>query len=100
MAVVLMDNGAMANDYYYRRAAIPYRSRSVQPVSNSINSIPTNSYYNPYNQYKISYNPYANRWAKPIQYKWKLDFDDSIEDLSDSHESSEVYRYPTYHRRF
>lgn len=94
MAVVL--NGVMADDYYYRPAS-PYRFRSVQPISNSIAT--TKNYYNPY-KLAYNYNPYANRWAKPVQYKWKLDFDDSIEDLSDSHESSEVYRYPISYRRF
>lgn len=101
LAVVLMDNRVEANDYFYR-AALPYRTRSVQPVSNSIAS---NNYYNPYTltpNYN-TYNPYAalnsNRWAaRPVQYKWKLDFDDSVEDFSDSRESTEVYRFPSYRR--
>lgn len=93
MAVVLMDNGAQAQ-YWNYRAAIPYRGgrTSYQPVSNSINTGSRQTYYvNPWSTRSSGYR------SKPVQYKWKIDWDDSVEDYSDSRESSEVYRY---YRRF
>lgn len=97
LAVVLMDNGVSGQYQQYYRPA--YRTRNIQPVSNSLDS-GKNNYYNPYK----AYNPF-NSWGRPAavarpqpQYKWKLDFDDSIEDMSDSNESIEVYRYQPYRR--
>ena len=98
LAVMVTDSGVMGQGMnYYRnnyRSAVPYRSsKNIQPVSNSLGG--GRNYYNTYNPYK-SYDPYSAMKRPVQQYKWKLDFDYYIEDMSDSNESVEVYRYMPY----
>jgi hypothetical protein len=105
-AVMLMDNGALAqNNYYYRNSMPVNRYRPMQ--SNSIHASTqykpisnpwTANNNNQINSHVPRSNNINNNWGwqaaavKPQQQRWKLDFDDSIED--DSIESS-FYRRPS-----
>ena len=83
VAVMLMDNGAMAqNNYYYRNSMPVNRYRPMQS-----NSIVSSGQYKPNNPWAAYNNvPRSNNmgWqaAAPQQQRWKLDFDDSVEDHS------------------
>jgi hypothetical protein len=103
MAVML--TGVEAQNTYYYRPSSSNRYRTIPSVAvkksiNSINSIDGDDFdsFKPnYNSFIKPYNPFTSGWGrpssvqqKPVQYKWKPDFDSY-----ESDESDEYYRRPS-----
>jgi hypothetical protein len=111
-AVMLMDNGASAqNNYYYRNSYRPAQHQGNWIGGRSTQYKPSNKPWaaNTINSYvpRSNNNNNNNNWGwqqaaaaaavKPQQRRWKLDFDDSVEDHS---VESSFYRRPSITPRY